>query len=62
MKAQAIKLTSVVFAVVIARFAVSPMVSAANTVEVVTGFILLAMCAAVVVLNVRSLILGDKKV
>ena len=62
MKARAIKLTSAVFAVVIARFAVPPMVSAANTVEVVTGFILLAMCAAVVVLNVRSLILGDKKV
>ena len=62
MKAQAIKLTSVVFAVVIALFAVPPMVSAANTVEVVTGFILLAMCAAVVVLNVRSLILGGKKV
>lgn len=62
MKAQAIKLTSVVFAVVIALFAVPPMVSAANTVGVVTGFILLAMCAAVVVLNVRSLILGDKKV
>ena len=62
MKAQAIKLTSGVFAVVIALFAVPPMVSAANTVEVVTGFILLAMCAAVVVLNVRSLILGDKKV
>ena len=62
MKAQAIKLTSVIFAVVIALFAVPPMVSAANTVEVVTGFILLAMCAAAVVLNVRSLILGDKKV
>ncbi len=62
MKAQAIKLTSVVFAVVIARFAVPPMVSAANTVEVVTGLILLAMCAAVVVLNFLSLILGDNKV
>lgn len=62
MKARAIKLTSVVFAVGIARFAVPPMVSAANTVDVVRGFILLAMCAAVVVLNIRGLILGDKEV